>query len=104
LALKKLLEVSATVSPTGKQNSFASRAYSSYIMIEKGSRQPRTLSSAFLKPIYGDDLLGKAIESFKVTQANMNKVFGKCYDECYEMNVNSGTGSMEEAGAFLDRM
>lgn len=37
-ALDTLLEVSATVSPTGKQNSFASRAYASYVMIEKGDR------------------------------------------------------------------
>lgn len=101
-ALKALLEVSSTVSPTGKQNTFASRAYSSFIMIEKGDRQPRSLASAFLKPIYGDDLLGESIEALKRTQANMNKAFGQCYDDCYIIDVQSGEGSISEAGVFLD--
>ena len=101
-AVKALLEASATVSPSGKQNSFASRAYASFVMIEKGKKQPRSLASAFLKPIYGDDLLGKAIESLKNTQDNMNKVFGDCYDARYIMDVSVGEGSLKEAHAFLD--
>lgn len=101
-AVKKLLEASATVSPTGKQNSFASRAYASFVMIEKGDKQPRSLASAFLKPVRGDDLLAESIKAIKTTQENMNKVFGECYDACYVMDVSAGEGSMNEAGAFLD--
>lgn len=101
-AVKKLIEVSSTVSPTGKQNSFASRAYASYIMIEKGSKQPRSLSSAFLKPVSGDDLLVNAIKRINETQSNMNKVYGKCYDDCYVMDVTTGEGSLESVGAFLE--
>ena len=101
-ALKTLLEVSATVSPGGKQNSFASRSYASFIMIEKGSKQPRSLASAFLKPVYGEDLLASSIAALKRTQYNMDKVFGKCYDDCYILDVSAGEGSISEAGAFLD--
>ena len=33
--------------PSGKQASFASRARAEYLLVEKGSQQPRTLGSAF---------------------------------------------------------
>ena len=101
-AVRALLEVSATVSPGGKQNSFASRSYASFIMIEKGDKQPRSLASAFLKPVFGEDMLQSSINALKTTQANMDKVFGKCYDDCYIMDVSAGQGRLSEAGAFLD--
>jgi CRISPR system Cascade subunit CasC len=46
-----LTEAAATIAPGGKQNSFGSRAYASYILAEKDSRQPRSLAVAFLKPV-----------------------------------------------------
>jgi CRISPR system Cascade subunit CasC len=55
-AIAALIEASAKIAPTGKQNSFASRAYASYIMAEKGDQQPRSLSIAFLKPVRGTTL------------------------------------------------
>lgn len=101
-ALKTLLQTSVMVSPTGKQNSFASRAYASYVMIEKGSKQPRSLASSFLAPIHGEDMLNSAISALRKNQSNMDKVFGKCYDECYVLDVTAGTGTLDGAGAFLD--
>lgn len=100
-ALVKLIETSATVSPTGKQNSFASRAYASYILVEKGSKQPRSLSSAFLKPIRGDDLLQNSIDVMKELENNMDSVFGPCYDDSYEIDVSAGKGSIEGLRTFL---
>ncbi len=49
--LEALIESTATVAPTGKQNSFASRARASYLLCETGNQQPRSLSVAFLKPV-----------------------------------------------------
>ncbi|MEA3277196.1 MAG: type I-E CRISPR-associated protein Cas7/Cse4/CasC [Pseudomonadota bacterium] len=40
-ATEALIEAAATVAPTGKQNSFASRAWAYFVLAEKGSRQPR---------------------------------------------------------------
>ena len=45
-AVAALAEALATVSPGGKQASFASRARAEYLLVEKGSQQPRTLGSA----------------------------------------------------------
>ena len=48
-AVDALVRAAATVSPRGKQASFASRARASFVMAERGSQQPRTLAAAFLK-------------------------------------------------------
>jgi CRISPR system Cascade subunit CasC len=62
-----LVESAATVAPTGKQNSFASRARASYVLCEKSDAQPRNLSVAFLKPVEAgrDGLLANAIEALE---------------------------------------
>ena len=52
---RALVEASAMVAPTGKQNSFASRSVAHYILAEYGERQPRSLASAFIKPVRGKD-------------------------------------------------
>lgn len=92
-AVRALTEAAATVAPSGKQNSFASRAYASYILAEKGSRQPRSLSVAFLKPISGTDMLADAIKALKDTRDDMDKVYGKLA-ESVELNAKDGTGSL----------
>ena len=43
-ALRALTEAAAKIAPSGKQNSFASRARASYILAEKGDEQPRSLA------------------------------------------------------------
>lgn len=99
-SLKALVEAAAKVSPTGKQNSFASRAYSSYILAEKGDQQPRSLSVAFLKPVRGEDMLTKAITEIEAKRANMEKVYGPCADDKKIMNAEVGTGSLDEIKSF----
>lgn len=94
--LAALVECAATIAPTGKQNSFASRARASYLLCEKGDQQPRSLSVAFLKPVTGGDLLAAAIESLDRTMNNMDKVYGACADTRCSMNAVSGEGSLTE--------
>jgi len=100
-ALAALTESAAKVSPTGKQNSFASRAYASFILAEKGSKQPRSLALAFLRPVKGNDLLGEAVGSLKSCRERMDKVYGKCAAACIEMNALTGEGSLEEITKFV---
>ncbi len=100
-ALVALVEAAAKVAPTGKQNSFASRAYSSYILAEKGEQQPRSLSVAFLKPVRGEDILGKAIADIEAKRANMEKAYGKCADATKIMNAETGEGSLAEIITFV---
>jgi len=101
-ALQALTEAATTVSATGKQNSFASRAYASYILAEKGTRQPRSLSVAFLKPVSGQDMLTGAIVALEETRANMDKVYGPLSDvlPCV-MNAGKGEGSLKGLLTFV---
>jgi CRISPR system Cascade subunit CasC len=99
--IKSLVEAATKVAPTGKQNSFASRAYASYLLAEKGSQQPRSLSVAYLGAIRDSkDLLGSAITSLKDTRKKMDTVYGKCWDAEKEMNVYNGTGSLKDILEF----
>ena len=94
--LRALVEATATIAPTGKQNSFASRAYASYILAEKGSGQPRSLSVAFLKPVNGADILADAIAALNKTRDNMNSVYGVTGEDSYVVNAMTGKGSLKE--------
>jgi len=99
--LRALTEAAATIAPTGKQNSFASRARASYIMAEKGRRQPRSLSVAFLKPVTEPDMLSAAITSLEHTCSNMDKVYGNIADSTYSVNALIGEGTLDELLDFV---
>ncbi len=95
-----LVEAAAKVAPTGKQNSFGSRAYASYVMAEKGNQQPRSLSVAYLKPV-GGDYMSAAIDRLEEARINMEKVYGPCSDAFKVMNAQRGKGSLEEIIRFV---
>jgi CRISPR system Cascade subunit CasC len=100
-AIRSLVEAAAKVAPSGKQNSFASRAYASYLLAEKGSQQPRSLSVAYLAAQRDKDPLAGAIKSLTETRKNMDKVYGACCDASREMNAVTGTGSLGEVLDFV---
>lgn len=100
-SIAALLEAAAKISPTGKQNSFASRAYASYILAEKGNQQPRSLSVAYLKSVWGEDILSKAISEIENKRKIMEKVYGSCADEWKTMNAETGEGSLTEIIQFV---
>lgn len=91
-----LIESAATVSPTGKQNSFASRARASYLLCEIGNQQPRSLAVAYLEPVQGRQMLSDSIVALRETREKMNKVYGDCASKHCVMNAHAGEGSLEE--------
>lgn len=92
--LAALIEAAATVAPTGKQNSFASRARASYILCETGDQQPRSLSAAFLKPVAGTDMLSTAISSLEDAVEKMDNAYGPCADRRSKLDVQQGEGTL----------
>ncbi|EQM72186.1 type I-E CRISPR-associated protein Cas7/Cse4/CasC [Stutzerimonas stutzeri] len=98
-ALRALVQAALTVGPSGKQNSFASRAYAHFGLAEKGSQQPRSLSLAFVKPVSGGDYASEAVAVLERVRDNMDKVYGVCADSRSQFNVLTGEGSVAE---FLD--
>ena len=102
-AISALTEAAIKVSPTGMQNSHASRAYASYVLAEKGEQQPRSLSVAFLKPVMGTNQGTDAVKALIEQQVNMEKVYGKCADDRYSINAITGEGTMEKLLAFVTK-
>jgi CRISPR system Cascade subunit CasC len=102
-ALAALVEAAATVAPTGKQNSFGSRARASFILAEHGSQQPRSLSVAFLRPVngYQEDMLTNAIQALISTRDKMDMVYGACADACVVMDATKPVGSLQAVIDFV---
>lgn len=100
-ALTALIHAVTKVSPTGKQNSFASRAYAAFALAEKGNQQPRSLAQSFLKPVYGNDMLEKAVAEITKRYQNFDKVYGACADKRYQFNVETGEGSLDDLVRFI---
>ncbi|PHM50661.1 type I-E CRISPR-associated protein Cas7/Cse4/CasC [Xenorhabdus miraniensis] len=100
-AIAALTEAAVKVAPSGKQNSFGSRAYASYVLAEKGEYQPRSLSVAFLKPIYGEDQATDAITALEEQKDNFDNVYGACADTRYSINAVTGEGRFTELVQFV---
>ena len=100
-ALEALMHAMTKVSPTGKQNSFASRTYAAFALAEKGDQQPRSLAQAFLKPVTGTDMLERAVKELNKRVDNFDKVYGPCADKRYSFNVEAGEGSLEDLLTFI---
>jgi len=103
-AIKALTEAATKVAPAGKQNSFGSRAYASYVLAEKGEQQPRSLSVAFLKPIdqrQSEDFATDAIAALTDQQQKFDQVYGDCAETRYSLNAVTGDGALAELLDFV---
>lgn len=100
-AIKALTEAAVKVSPKGKQNSYASRAYASYVLAEKGTQQPRSLSVAYLSPIEDSDQASAAIQAIEKQARNFDAVYGDCADARYHINALEGQGTLAELLDFV---
>lgn len=103
-AIKSLTEAATKVAPAGKQNSFGSRAYASYVLAEKGEQQPRSLSVAFLKPIdqhQSDDFATEAVAALTKQQQTFDQVYGDCADSRYAINAVNGEGKLADLLEFV---
>lgn len=87
VALGALAEAAMTVSPSGKQNSFAALARAGYVLAEKGNAQPRTLAGAFARPVGGADLMEQSIKALKEFRSELTRVYGAGADETCELDL-----------------
>lgn len=102
-AIKALTEAAIKVAPEGKQNSFGSRAYASYVRAELGDQQPRSLSVAFLKPVAknAEDYADAAISTLEKQAAGFDEVYGACADQAYTLNAHQPSGKLTELLDFV---
>ncbi|MGR9000277.1 MAG: type I-E CRISPR-associated protein Cas7/Cse4/CasC, partial [Gammaproteobacteria bacterium] len=96
-AIRALTEAAVKVAPEGKQNSFASRAYASYVLAEKGDQQPRSLSVAYLKPINNrenEDFIADSINALTLQKDSFDEVYGACAEVRYQLSVPQRQGNL----------
>lgn len=100
-AVEAFAQAFATVTPSGKINSFANHGRPSFILAEKGDQQPRTLAGAFLRPIADEDVMAGSVAELKKLREAMDKAYGVCADEFRVMDLAAGDGSLAQIVAFL---
>lgn len=99
--VQALVKACTQIAPTGKQNSYGSRGYASYLLAEFGSQEPRSLIAAFLKPVRGPDYLGEGIDALESTRDSFDQVFGQRWDRASKFNVPAREGSLRDVLQFV---
>ena len=95
-AIKALIECVAKIGPKGKQATFGSRVYASYMMVEQGNQQPRSLAAAFIAPMSSENYVLEGIEKLSKEKMRLEDIYGKCSDIVSEFNVPEGTGKLDD--------
>lgn len=102
-ACAALVEAAATIAPTGKQSSFASRARASFVLAERGTEQPRSLAASFLKPVaeneVGGDMMAASIKRLTTLREDLAKAYGDSAD--VKLMQVPGEGSLAEILSFV---
>jgi CRISPR system Cascade subunit CasC len=74
---KQLVRAMTTVSPGAKRGSTAPYAYAEFVLLERGTQQPRTLANAFLHPVRanGAGLMAASVEALVGYRAEMEQMY-----------------------------
>ena len=98
--VRALVEALATGSPKGRRNSYAHHARAGYIRAEAGNTQPRSLASAFLQPITGDDLMGDSAVALTRMAGSLDAAYGAQTDMHRIMDAHNGEGTLNDIQRF----
>lgn len=100
-ALSALVRAAATASPSGKKNSFANHVRAEYLLLERGDGQPRSLASAFTKPVGSGDQLAESVKALKKQRTDFEKTYGKDWSDDIELHVGEeDSAKLDELAAF----
>lgn len=98
--LQALARAVALATPTGKQNSFASRPRAHYIRAERGSAQPRDLTGAYFVPVKAQEGIPGAIAALEGMADKIDRAYGPVAEAVEVMDVEAGEGSLDAIAAF----
>ena len=104
-ALSALVRAAATASPSGKKNSFANHVRAEYMLLESGDSQPRSLASAFTKPVGSGNQLAESVEALKKKRTAFANAYGQDWSDDIELHVGADDGAtLDELAAFAAGM
>lgn len=84
--LEAFIKAAATVSPTGKQNAFASRSRANYMLQEIGEEMPRSLAAAYMNPVGSEQENDYYTASVKRLE-KLREQFGTAYGDLPQAQV-----------------
>lgn len=101
-AIEGLIRSASTISPSGMSASFGSFSPAQYILAEYGTQQPRSLVSAFTRPVWGRDQLRASVDALERHRDTLAAVYGPACDELRTVNVvgEEPIGSMDDIVAL----
>ena len=102
-SLAAAVEAFATATPSGKRNSYAHHTRAGYIRAEAGPQQPRSLASAFFKPVSGEDLMAASVKALEQMAEKFDRAYGPQADSLFVMNVESGDGDLAGVRDFASQ-
>jgi len=95
-AIEALITAACTISPTGKQNAFASRGRALYTLLEIGEEAPRSLAAAFQHAVGArsgeEDHLAASIKRIRDLRAGFARAYGEQLTSV-ELNVTDPAAS-----------
>jgi CRISPR system Cascade subunit CasC len=76
--VERLIHLAAEVSPGAKKGSTAPYAYAELVLVETGSRQPRTLGNAFREPVRArtNTMFADTLKKLSEYVANVDRAYG----------------------------
>lgn len=106
-AVEALITATAKVTPSGKQNAFASRAKALYVLQEIGADSPRSLAAAFQKPVGSGEGETSYEEASIARLTRLRDGYKQAYGEAFaslELNVIQGGASLADLIAAARRL
>ena len=100
--VRALVEALATGSPKGRRNGYGHHVRASHIRAEAGDTQPRSLASAFLQPVAGDDLMGDSVVALARMAGRLDAAYGAQADVHRIMDVHAGEGTLRDIQRFAE--
>ena len=99
-AVEAVVEALATATPSGKRNSYNHHARAGYIRAEAGDTQPRSLASAFLEAVTGENLMSASVQALEGMAGKLDHAYGPQADSREIMNVDAGQGDLRTIKTF----
>jgi len=100
-AIGAFLSAMSSATPSGKRSTFAHQTRASFLLVEKGDQQPRSLAAAFLSGVHGNDLLQSSINELIELSEKLDHAYGACADERMKMDIVAGDGRLSELVEFV---
>ena len=91
----------AVSTPKGGVNSYGHHGRAGYMFVEAGDVQPRSLASAFLRPVADEAVMSASVKAMEYMAESFDRAYGPQSDARIVLNVEAREGSLEEVVQFV---